>query len=72
MANLQIGSECQGGINLNTTQNYTMYKLPEGVRNDAGFDEKGSFMWDTSEKLLAVLDANGDWYQVETVNFTAL
>ena len=72
MANLQIGSECQGGINLNTTQNYTMYKLPQGIRNDPGFDEIGSFMWATNEKLLAVREAGGDWYQVEIVNFTAL
>jgi len=72
MANLQIKSVCKGGINLNTTQNYTMYKLPEGVRNDTGFDQPGSFMWDTNEKLLAVLDINLDWYQVEMVNFKDL
>jgi hypothetical protein len=72
MANLQVGSECQGGINLNTTTAYTMYKLPTGIRGSSGFFEAGSFLYDTNDRILVVTPDGSNWYQVEMVNFTAL
>jgi hypothetical protein len=72
MANLQVGSDCTQGINLNTTTAYTMYRLPTGTRGSAGFDAKGSLLYDTNDKNIVVLDTNGNWYRVDMVNFTAL
>lgn len=72
MANLQTISYCDNGIVLNTTTTYTMIRLPQGVYTTAGFDQKGSLFYDTNQKSIVVIAADGSGYTVEMVNFTAL
>jgi hypothetical protein len=43
MAQLQDGSECAEGIFVNTTNNYTMVKLPAGAAGDVGFIKMDSY-----------------------------
>ena len=70
MANIQTESFCAGGIEVNTSAVYTMIRLPEGTAGSSGFNREGSLFYDTGTKSIVVIDAIGDYYEVEMVNFT--
>ena len=70
MANIQTESFCAGGIEVASSAVYTMIRLPEGTRGSSGFNREGSLFYDTGTKSIVVIDAIGDYYEVEMVNFT--
>jgi len=72
MANIQTESSCAGGIEVTSSAIYTMIRLPEGTGGSSGFNREGSLFYDTGTKQITVRDANGDYYEVAMVNFTAL
>jgi hypothetical protein len=72
MAILRDGSECNEGIFVNTTNNYTMVKLPFGVAGATGFNKSGFLYYDTNDREISFYDVNLDRYNIPKVNFTAL
>ena len=72
MAQLQDGSECEIGIFVNTTQNYTMVKLPFGIGGNAGFNKNGQLFYDTNIREVSFYDNTTTLYYIPKINFTAL
>jgi hypothetical protein len=72
MAQLQIGSTCDEGIYVNSTNNYTMIKLPTGDADTAGFNKDGFLFFDTKDREITFYDENTNRYQIPKVNFTVL
>ena len=72
MAQLQDGSECAEGIFVNTTNNYTMVKLPFGVAGASGFNKNGQLFYNTTNKEICFYDNTTALWVIPKVDFTTL
>jgi hypothetical protein len=72
MAQLQDGSECAEGIFVNTTNNYTMVKLPAGAAGDVGLNKNGQLFYDTITREISFYDNTTTLYYIPKVDFTTL
>jgi len=72
MAQLQDGSECVSGIFVNTTQNYTMVKLPAGAAGASGFNKNGQLFYNTTNREICFYDNTTTLYYIPKINFTTL
>ena len=72
MAQLQDGSECTEGILVNTTQNYSMVKLPAGIAGASGFSRNGQLFYNTTTREISFYDNTTTLYYIPKVDFTTL
>jgi hypothetical protein len=72
MAQLQDGSECTEGIFVNTTNNYTMVKLPFGVAGASGFNKNGQLFYNTTNREICFYDNTTTLWLIPKVDFTTL
>ena len=71
MALLKVTSTCSNGVQCNDTTSYTLITLPSGIILTSGFNDDGSFYFDTSVRQFCVI-IGGARYKISEVNFTDL